>query len=170
MRVRLAQQGLALEAFLRATEQTEDELRDEIRPLVAERMRNALLLRTIAEREEIEVTDDVINEAVERMTAAAQETDRPKQAEKLARSERVREFLENEYFERQLTERLIEIATEGRGAVINAWEPPADEPESEPELASNTSAVTSEASAMAEPTADSVEEAPVTEDDETGTG
>ena len=48
-------------------------------------------------------------------------------AEQFARSDYVRNLLENEFFERQLTSRLIEIATEGRGAVINAWEPPEEE-------------------------------------------
>ncbi|MGH2614439.1 MAG: trigger factor [Thermomicrobiales bacterium] len=151
LRGRLAQQGVALEAYLRALDQSEDELRDDMRPAVAERLRNAMLLRTIAEREEIEVTDEVLNEAVARMTAAAQETDRPKQAEKFARSERVREFLQSEYYERQLTDRLIEIATEGRGAVINAWEPPATESETESESASDASAVTNEATSTTDP-------------------
>ena len=130
LRGRLAQQGVPLEAYLRATEQDEDALRDELRPAARERLRNSLLLRAIAEREGIAVSDDVVDEAVERMTLAAQTSERPKQAEAFARSEFVRDMLQSELFERQLTDRLIEIATEGRGAVINAWEAPATEAES----------------------------------------
>ena len=44
--------------------------------------------------------------------------------------------LRNDLFERKLTDRLIEIATEGKGAVINAWEPSEDTGESaEPDTA-----------------------------------
>ena len=57
----------------------------------------------------------------------------PQQAEAFARSSRMRDLLESEMFERQLTDRLIDLATEGRGAVVNGWEPPASESaESEP--------------------------------------
>lgn len=124
LRGRLAQQGVPLEAYLRATEQAEDDLRAEMRPAAADRLRNSLLLRVIAEREGIAVEDDAVDAAVERMTIAAQETDRPQQAEAFARSEYVRDMLQSELFERRLTERLIEIATAGQGAVVNAWTPP----------------------------------------------
>ena len=126
LRGRLAQQGVPLEAYLRATEQTEDDLRQEIRPEAQARLRNSLLLRAIAEKEQIEVGDEELDAAVDRMTAAAQQTERPQQAEQFARSEYVRDVLQSEYFDRRLTERLIEIVTEGRGAVVNGWEPPAE--------------------------------------------
>ena len=127
LRGRLAQQGVPLEAYLRSTEQTEDDLRAEIRPEAHQRLRNSLLLRAIADKEAIEVSDEELDEAVNRMTAAAQQSERPQQAEQFARSEYVRDMLQSEYFDRRLTDRLIEIATEGRGAVVNAWEPPAAE-------------------------------------------
>jgi trigger factor len=160
LRGRLAQQGVSLEAYLRATEQEEDDLRAEMRPAASERLRNSLLLRTIAEKEEIEVNDEDLDAAVERMTLAAQGTERSEQAAAFARSEYVRDMLQSEYFERQLTDRLIEIATEGRGAVVNAWEPPVAEVETEAEgaLDATTESVSGaeaapevEADAMAEP-------------------
>ncbi|MBW3632928.1 MAG: trigger factor, partial [Chloroflexi bacterium] len=127
LRGRLAQQGVPLEAYLRATEQDEDALRDELRPAARERLRNSLLLRAIAEREGIAVGDDVVDAAVERMTLAAQTSEQPTQAEAFARSDYVRGMLQSELFERQLTDRLVEIATEGRGAVVNGWEAPVPE-------------------------------------------
>jgi trigger factor len=130
LRGRLAQQGVPLEAYLRATEQDEDALRAELRPAALERLRNSLLLRAIAEREGIAVGDEVVDEAVERMTLAAQSSEQPQQAEAFARSDYVRGMLQSELFERQLTDRLIEIATEGRGVVVNAWEAPVTEAES----------------------------------------
>jgi hypothetical protein len=64
---------------------------------------------------------------LERISLAAQTSEQPKQAEEFARSDYVRGMLQSELFERQLTDRLVEIATEGRGAVVNAWTPPVTE-------------------------------------------
>jgi trigger factor len=128
LRGRLTQQGVPLEAYLRAVGQTEDELRGEMRPAAQERLRNSLLLRTIAEREGIAVGDDDVDAAVERISLAAQTSEQPQQAEAFARSDYVRGMLQSELFERQLTDRLVEIATEGRGAVVNAWTAPESEP------------------------------------------
>src|SRR4051812_12344292 len=124
LRGRLAQQGVALEAYLRAVGQSEDDLRQEMRPAAQERLLNSLLLRTIAEREGIAVGDDDVDAAVERISVAAQTSEQPQQAEAFARSDYVRGMLQSELFERQLTDRLEEIATEGRGAVVNAWTAP----------------------------------------------
>lgn len=125
LRGNLAQQGASLEAYLRMTESTEEELRAELRPAAYERLRNALLLRSIAEREAISVDEQEVDAAVERMARIAQDSQQPKQAESFARSPQVRGLLQSEYFDRQLTDRLIEIATDGRGAVINGWVAPA---------------------------------------------
>jgi trigger factor len=125
MRGSLAQQGVSLEAYLRATETTEEALREEMRPAAEERLRNTLLLRTIAEREAIAVEDEVVDAAVDRMSRFALETPQAEQAAAFARSPQLRGMLQSEFFERQLTDRLIELATEGRGAVVNGWEPPA---------------------------------------------
>ncbi len=124
MRSRLAQQGVSLDAYLRMMEQSEEDLRAELRADSFQRLRNSLLLRAIAEREGIAVEDDVVDSAVERMAEAAHTSAQPTQAEAFARSEYVRELLQSEMFERRLTDRLIEIATEGRDTVINGWKPP----------------------------------------------
>lgn len=126
LRGQLAQQGVSLEAYLRSTESTEEALRDEMRPAAIERLRNSLLLRAIAEKEGIAVADEELDAAVERMARSAQAASQPEQAEAFARSDYVRNMLQTEMFDRQLADRLIEIATEGRGAVANAWEPPAE--------------------------------------------
>jgi trigger factor len=131
MRGSLSQQGASLEAYLRATDQSEADLRAEMRPGVTQRLRNSLLLRTIAEREGIAVADEEIDAAIQRMVNmapdAAREADQVKRIEAFARSGYVRDMLQSEFFERQLTDRLIEIATDGRGAVVNGWEPPAND-------------------------------------------
>jgi hypothetical protein len=49
-------------------------------------------------------------------------------------------MLQSELFERQLTDRLVEIATEGQGAVVNAWSPPVAEPSESSTAGEETSA------------------------------
>ena len=127
LRGRLAQQGASLEAYIRTLETTEDDLRAELRPAASERLRNSLLLRAIAEKEEVAVAGDELDAAVERLAFAAQQSGQDERAASFARSERIRGMLESELFERQLADRLIDIATEGRGAVVNPWIPPAVE-------------------------------------------
>jgi trigger factor len=127
LRGRLSQQGASLEAYIRTLETTEDDLRAELRPAASERLRNSLLLRSIAEKEEVAVAGDELDGAVERLALAAQQAGQGERAAAFAHSERIRGMLESELFERQLADRLIDIATEGRGAVINPWTPPVAE-------------------------------------------
>ena len=124
MRMNLAQQGVSLEAYLRSMEATEEELRAELRPAAADRLRNSLLMRAIAEKEAIAVDSAELDAAIARMAAAAQSSTQPEQAAQFAASDYVRTMLQNEMFDRQLTDRLIELATEGQGAVVNAWAAP----------------------------------------------
>jgi trigger factor len=90
-------------------------------------------LRAIAEREAISVDDEAVDAAVGRIARVALEAQQPKQAEAFVHSPQLRTALQNDLFERQLTDRLIELATEGRGAVVNGWEPPAAAAEEAPE-------------------------------------
>jgi trigger factor len=90
-----------------------------MRPATALRLRNSLLLREIAKRENIEVSDADIDTEVESLVAGSEHEDRMRE---MYTSERyLRGMLRNDLFDRQLTDRLIEIATEGRGATINGW-------------------------------------------------
>ena len=123
VRARLAEQGVPLAGYLRATGQTEEDLRAELRDQAAARLRTSLLLRAIAEKEEISV-DEEVDEAIAVLARSAESAPEPKRAAAFARSERLRDMLESDLYERRLEDRLIEIATEGRGAVVNAWTPP----------------------------------------------
>jgi trigger factor len=122
MRQRLQYQRTTLEAYLRSTGQTEDELREELRPAVAKRLRNSLILRQVAEREGIEVSDEDLEREVEEITAGAPNAE---QLRVVYSGDRyMRTVLRNDLFDKRLTDRLIEIATEGRGAVINGFVAP----------------------------------------------
>lgn len=160
MRMNLAQQGVSLEAYLRSMEASEADLREELRPAALERLRNSLLMRSIAEKEAIAVDEAELDAAIARMAAAAQTASQPEQAAQFAASDYVRTMLQNEMFDRQLTDRLIELATEGRGAVINGWVAPepaesaesapvAEASEASPEAASETAGDDDEAASEA---------------------
>ncbi len=123
LRGRLAQRGVSLEAYLRMTEQEEDALRAELRPEAERRLRRSLLLREIAQREGVEVGDADLEAAIDEMVASTGEAREPEQLASFYRSDFVRGALRSDLFERKLFDRIIEIATDGRGAVANAWEP-----------------------------------------------
>ena len=122
LRTRLGYQRTTLEAYLRANQQTEDELREEVRPTVAKRLRNSLFLRNVAEREDIKVEPDEVETGVQELIGASPN---PENARKVYEADGyLRTVLSNELYDRKLSDRLIEIATEGRGAVVNAWVKP----------------------------------------------
>lgn len=121
LRNRLSQEQQTLEGYLRLKGQSEDELREELRPEAARRLRNSLVLREIATREGISVSAQDIDAEVDRMIGNSENREQLRQ---IYSGNYIRNLLENELFERKLMDHIIGIATEGRG--------PADPPE-EPE-------------------------------------
>lgn len=131
----LAQQGIGWEQMLRLSNATEDSVKAEMRPDAARRLKNSMLLQEVAKAENIDVSDEDIEAEIDRVAGADLNPDSDDQ-EARERAQRLREVyssdyfknvLRNDMFEKKLTDRLIEIATEGRGAVINGWEPKNDE-------------------------------------------
>jgi hypothetical protein len=116
-RSRLAQQRLTLDEYLESNDQTEEDLREEIRPNAARRVRNSLVLQEVAKAENVSVTADDIAAEIERMITPMQN---PERMREMYNSDYFRGLLENEMFDRKLTDTVIEIATEGRGAVTGA--------------------------------------------------
>lgn len=119
---RLAQQGLTLEAYLRMQGQTSDEFHEELRPGVMRRLRNSLLLREIAEKEGIAVNDDDIDTEIDALTTGSANSAQLR--EMYSKEGYFRKLLRDDLFDRKLTDRLVEIATEGRGAVVNGFVEP----------------------------------------------
>jgi trigger factor len=115
------------EGYLRLQNKTEDELKDELRPEAARRLRNSLFLQEVAKQEGVEVTPEEIDAEIARMagpTPAGDDEAATAQAARMAQfyqSDYFRQMLRNELHQRKLSDRLIEIATEGNGAVLNAW-------------------------------------------------
>jgi trigger factor len=59
--------GNQLEDYLKIINKTEEELREELRPVATKRVTQSLVLGKIAEEEKIEVTDKEIDEEIEKM-------------------------------------------------------------------------------------------------------
>jgi trigger factor len=115
------------EGYLRLQGKSEDDIKDDLRPEAERRLRNSLFLQEVAKHENIEVTPDDIESEIARMAGPGANSDDEAAVAQAARmaqfyqSDYFRQMLRNELFERKLTERLIEIATEGQGAVLNAF-------------------------------------------------
>jgi len=127
----LARNGTPFEGYLAMQGKTEESLHDELWPESEKRLRSSMLLQEIAKKEEIEVSDEDLDAEVEKLVGAnpglAGGDEADAQAQRMRdiyKSDYFRNMLRNELFERTLTDRLIEIATEGRGAVLNAYVAP----------------------------------------------
>jgi trigger factor len=121
VRQRLQMQRTSLEAYLRANNQTEDEFKEELRPQVAQRLRNSLVLREIAQREGIAITEDEIEAEIHNIVSGAPN---PEKMEEVYSADRyMRSVLRNEMYDERLSNHLINTATEGRGATLNGYEP-----------------------------------------------
>lgn len=114
------------EGYLRLQNKTDDDVKADVLPEATRRLRNSLLLQAIARAEAVELTDEDIDTEIEAMTPVADDAtdEQREQANRMKefyKSDYFRNMLRNELFERKLTDRLIEIATEGQGAVTNGW-------------------------------------------------
>ena len=66
-RQRLAYQGMDLPRYLDMIHKTEEEFRNEQKPLAEKRIKNGLILEKIAEDEKIEASDEMVDKELERM-------------------------------------------------------------------------------------------------------
>lgn len=129
----LSQRGLSMEAYQRMTGQDLDAIKTELRPAATRRITQSLILREIANRENVAIDEADLDASIERMAAGSGAARDPEAALNFFRSDYVRETMRNEMFNRKLQERLIEIGTEGRGAVLNGWVAPEPEPAADPD-------------------------------------
>lgn len=67
---RLQSQGLTVEQYMQFTGMTADKLLEQMRPEALKRIQNSLVLEAIAKAENIEVSDEKVNEEIEKMAAA----------------------------------------------------------------------------------------------------
>ncbi len=147
----LQRQGISWEQMLMFGGRTEDEMKDDIRPDAERRLRNTMILQEIAKREDIEITDEDVDAEIDAIAgpdlnpdeADAEAVERARRMREVYNGDYFRNVLKNDLFERKLTNRIIEIATEGKGAVLNAWLPADEEAAAEDEAESTPAAKTS---------------------------
>jgi len=97
-----------LEEYLRNINKTEEELREELRPLATKRVAQSLVLGKISVEEKIEVSGSEIDTEIEEMTKSAAE--KKGELEKLLNTPRARESIEQTLITRKTIQQLLEIA------------------------------------------------------------
>ena len=102
--------GKGLEEYLRVSNKTEDELREELRPLATKRVTQSLALGKIAEEEKIEVDSAEIDAEVEKMAEGAKSADNKEELQKFLNTPQSRNSIERLLITRKTIQRLVEIA------------------------------------------------------------
>jgi trigger factor len=116
-----------MERFLAAIGRTEEQLRDDMRPIADERLRRSLVVARVAEVEEIAVSDEEIDEELGRLIASA--GDQASRVRQLFSRPEGRSTIRRNVLTRKTLDRLLEIA--GGAAAAQA------EPEAEPPVGAN---------------------------------
>jgi trigger factor len=157
-RSRLAQQGMSFDDYLLMNGQSVDDVQEEMRPNAERRIRNSLVLQEIAKAEGVQVTPEAIDEEIDRL---ASPSENPERLRTLYQSEYFRGLLESEVFDRILRERIVEIATEGKGVIFGPGADALEAARSEAEAARKTASADQDAAAVDAPVEIEVEAAVV---------
>jgi trigger factor len=111
---RLQMQRTTLDEYLRFVGQTPEEFTKELRPEAERRVRNLLIIEAIAAAEGIKVSDDEILAQINNLVAHAKE---PDEIKKIYSSPHYQGMIEEELRQQKVTDRLLDVVTEGRGPV-----------------------------------------------------
>jgi len=103
----MQESGLKLEEYLSRINKTEEELREEMRPVAAKRVTRTLVLGKVAEAEKIEVTDDEITAELEKLVKGSDNKAEMKERMSLPQ---VRGSMEQMLATQKTVQRLVEIA------------------------------------------------------------
>lgn len=101
-------EGRGLEEYLESINKTEEQLREELRPLAIKRVTRSLVLGKVAEEEKVEVTESEIEAEIENMQESASR-DKEKLS-KFLRTSESREVIRRLLLTRKTIQRLVEIA------------------------------------------------------------
>jgi trigger factor len=113
LKVRLAQQGIEYEEYLKVTERDEDKLREESREGAEHRVKVLLVLNAVADQESVTIDDRTVRAEIDR-TRKANPSDR-RLAEFLS-SARGRDYVRNTLRRSQVVEAIIDRWIEGHPA------------------------------------------------------
>jgi trigger factor len=122
--------GTPFEAYLRMQGKTEEDLAHELEPEAERRLRSSILVQEFAKAENVEVTDEDLDAEIVKIVGDAPDSSDEAALANYERTKTLyngnyfRNMMKNQLFDQKVTDRLIEIATEGKGAVLNAWTAP----------------------------------------------
>jgi len=103
----LQESGRGLEEYLSRLNKTEEEMREELRPVATKRVTRSLVLGRVADEEKIEVSDDEISADLEKLV---QGSENKAEMEKRISSPQVRGSMEQLLATQKTLKRLVEIA------------------------------------------------------------
>jgi trigger factor len=102
-----------LEEYLRIINKTNEELRDELRPLATERVTNALILGEVAEKEKVEASDTEVDAEVDNMMKNV--TENTEEFGKFLGTPESREAIRRSLVTRKTVQLLVDITTKDSG-------------------------------------------------------
>ncbi len=127
--MRLREQRMTLDDYMRMTGVTHDKMHEEFEPPARERLRRSLVLSKIIETEKIEVTDDAVKDRIEVMLISLGESP-DKKIKELIKSENMRRSVRYDLLTEKAVQRAVAIA---KGEAASALETAS--PESTPSAA-----------------------------------
>jgi trigger factor len=105
---RLEAQNLTLEDYLKAENQTEADVREDLRPRAEERVKRALMLGKVVEEEELAVTDEDISGRIQQLAGSVQDPEG--KIFKALNTPQSRRRVENDLLFERAISRLVSIA------------------------------------------------------------
>ena len=138
--MRLREQRMTLDDFMKITDTTHDKMREQLEPRARERLRRSLVLSKIIETEKIEVTDEAINDRIEVMLISLGESP-DKKLKELIKSDNMRRSVRYDLLTEKAVQRAVSIA---KGEAASA--PETASPESAPSAAESAASEASDVS------------------------
>ena len=121
-----------MELYLSYAGQTEDELREQMKPQAEERLNTMLVLRKLADLENIEISDeDVEGEITNLISSTGGESETAMR--QALNTENAKESVRSSLMNRKIMARLVEITQGGESAATAIAEPEETNQETEPE-------------------------------------
>jgi len=111
---RLQMEGKGLEEYLKSIDKTEDQLREELRPLATKRVTHSLVLDKVTEEEKVEVDEPEIDAEIESMLKSA--TRDKEKLQEFLNTPRSRDSIRQILMTRKTVQQLVEIA---KGSKVN---------------------------------------------------
>ena len=106
---RMQMSGGGMDDYLKSINKTEEQLREELRPMSIKNVNASLVLGRITEAEKVEVTEEDINASIDGMTGNTAE-DKREDLRKLLDNPQTRQSLTQSLMSRKTVDRLVEIA------------------------------------------------------------